>query len=417
MIARATVYHSLWFDLKYYAETFRPSCVKESTDPDDESVKKFEDEFASYMGRDYASAFPLARTALYFALKSQAFAPGDEIIMPPITIKPMLDIVTALGLKPVFVDLEPDTFCFDPILLSQAITKKTKAIFITYLFGLVPNASKLVKICRENNLFIVEDFSQALNATLENRKLGAFGDVGIYSSSVTKTLDTYGGGLAVTDDAALADYLRIASRELPTPALSELRKTMRTCLIWNFAMRRIPFTLVVSPLLTVVGRLSPTVAAKLMGARSNLKRDVELPKSYFKRYLPIQARAGRELLKTVKPNDQRRIQNAEELRVALARGKWPTTAELEGSQCVYWQCIVFVNEKQTFVKKMKRAGFDTGSTNLTLISALDLYPECKSNCKNATKVKHNAMFLPANPRVTKRAVRKLATLLSPDGSK
>lgn len=417
MIARATVYHSLWFDIKYYAATFKPSCARESNDPDNKAVKEFEDEFANYMGRDHAAAFPLARTALFFTLKSQNFAPGTEIIMPPITIKPMLDIVTALGLKPVFVDLEPDTFCFDPVLLSQAITKNTKAIFITYLFGLVPDTSKLIQICREKKLFIVEDFSQALNATLDNRKLGAFGDVGIYSSSVTKTLDTFGGGLAVTDDAALSNYLRKVSRELPPPPLSELRKRVRTCLIWNFAMRRIPFTLAISPLLTVIGRLSPTAAAKLMGARSNLKRDADLPDSYFQRYLPIQARAGRELLKSVEADDQRRIQNAKELRVAIARGKWPTTAELEGSQCVYWQCIVFVNEKQTFVKKMKRAGFDTGSTNLTLLSALDFYPECKSNCENATKVKHNAMFLPANPRVTKRAVRKLAILLSSDGSK
>ena len=417
MIARATVYHSLWFDFKYYAATFKPSCVKESNDPNNESVKEFEDKFANYMGCDYATAFPLARTALFFTLKSQNFAPGTEIIMPPITIKPMLDIVIALGLKPVFVDLEPDTFCFDPSLLSQAITEKTKAIFITYLFGLAPSTSTLVQICRDNNLFIIEDFSQALNATHENRKLGSFGDVGIYSSSVTKTLDTYGGGLAVTDDSALADYLRTASRELPSPPLSEIRKKMRTCLIWNFAMRRIPFTLAVSPLLTVIGRLSPTVAAKLMGARVNLKRDIELPDTYFQRYLPIQATAGSELLKTVECNDQRRIQNAEELRVAIAKGKWPTSAELENAKCVYWQCIVFVNEKDAFVKIMKKAGFDTGSTNLTLLSALDFYPECKSNCENATKVKHNAMFLPANPRVTKRAVRKLATLLSSDGSK
>jgi len=416
MIARATVYHSLWFDIKYYTATFTPSCVRESKDPHNESVKQFEDEFANYMARDHGIAFPLARTALFFTLKSQDFAPGTEIIMPPITIKPMLDIVTALGLKPVFVDLEPDTFCFDPILLSQAITKNTKAIFITYLFGLVPNTSKLVEICRENDLFIVEDFSQALNATLENRKLGSFGDVGIYSSSVTKTLDTFGGGLAVTDNAALAGYLRTASRQLPPPALSDLRKKIRMCLIWNFAMRRIPFTLAVSPLLTVIGRLSPAAAAKLMGARANLRRDVDLPDSYFQRYLPIQARAGHELLKSVQSNDQSRIQNAEELRVAIAKGKWPTSAELEEAQCVYWQCIVFANEKDTFVKKLKRAGFDTGSTNLTLLSALDIYPEYTSDCEIATKVKHNAMFLPVNPRVSKRAVRKLANLLSSNGT-
>ena len=148
-----------------------------------EEVENFENQFSQYMGTNYCIAFPLARSAIYFSLKAKSFPEGTEIIMPPISIKGILDVVLDLKLEPVFVDIDPDTLCFDLSELKNSITNETKAILITYLYGIVPNMVDLINVCRKYGLFIIEDYSHNLNATYNNKKLGTFGGWGLSSSS------------------------------------------------------------------------------------------------------------------------------------------------------------------------------------------------------------------------------------------
>src|SRR5688500_15003152 len=120
-IPRGIVYHRVVQDVSYLGRALFAKL------DDDQKIRRFETQFASYVGAKHCVAFPFARTAVYYSLKSQNFAPGSEILMPPITIKAMLDVVIACGLKPVFVDINLDTLCFDVELLRKAITPKTKA--------------------------------------------------------------------------------------------------------------------------------------------------------------------------------------------------------------------------------------------------------------------------------------------------
>ena len=252
-IPRAIVYHSLGFDIKNLLSSHRglDRCSPQDADA---SIHEFETRFGEYVGAKHAIAFPFARTALYFTLKSQGFALGSEIIMPPITIKPMLDVVVNLGLKPVFVDLDRDTLCFDLEKLEEAISERTQTILVTYLFGVVPDVERLMQLCRKHGLFVVEDFSHSLNAKFKDKKLGTFGDVGIYSCSVTKTLDAYGGGLAVTDDDQIATALKSAKATLISTPSKRLRAKIRTSLFYNLATRRLVFTLAVSHCFDFWGR-------------------------------------------------------------------------------------------------------------------------------------------------------------------
>ena len=208
VIPRGIVYHKVIDDILSLIQA-----VFAKLD-DVRKISKFEQQFADYIDCKYCIAFPFARTAIYAALKLQNLPEGAEIIMPPITIKPMLDVVLDLKLRPVFVDLDPNTLCFDLEQLKAAITANTKAILITYLFGIVPNMEQLIALCREKNLFVIEDFSHCLNGKYRDKKIGSFGNVGIYSASSIKTFDTYGGGLAVTNNDELANKLRNAQTKL-----------------------------------------------------------------------------------------------------------------------------------------------------------------------------------------------------------
>jgi dTDP-4-amino-4,6-dideoxygalactose transaminase len=405
-IPRTIVYHPVSFDVRNYFASFRdPNRI--STGQAADKVAEFERAFARYMGVSSAHAFPYARTALYFALQAQNFEPGSEIIMPPITIKPMMDIVISLGLKPVFADIELDTLCFDPDELKKAINPNTRAVLVTYLFGIAPNVDALMAVCREHDLFVVEDFSHALNAKWNDRKLGTFGDVGIYSCSRTKTLDAYGGGVAVTNDPVLAERLEEAKGSLrPTPP-ARLRAKITETLITNVATRRLVFTAAVAPMLSLVGKINPDKEKALTGARQNLKPDTVLPDDYFEEFTWAQAEAGLAMLAKVEREDDKRIANAAELRRSLEALGEPCARTGNNGRSVYWQFVVFASDAERFRTALASRGIDTGTTNLSLVCGLGIYPEYEEKCPNAERVKNNAMYIPVYPRVGERALKHI----------
>lgn len=207
-IPRGIIYHRVIQDLSWLAKSLFVDLNKSP------QIAEFEDEFATYMGRKHCIASPSARIALYYSLKSLKLSEGSEIIMPPITIKGILDVVIDLGLKPVFVDLAPETLCFDIDLLRKTIGDNTKVALITYLFGIVPDIEQMVRVFKAHNVYVLEDFSQCLDGMYNDKKVGGFGDIGIYSASSTKTLDTYGGGLLVCDEVQIKQNMQVAQGEL-----------------------------------------------------------------------------------------------------------------------------------------------------------------------------------------------------------
>jgi len=409
-ISRAIVYHSVRYDVWNLLTSLSSRQLR----PSPESAartKKFESDFARYLGARHALAFPFARTALYFALKSQGFEEGAEIIMPPITIKPMMDVVLALKLKPVLVDINRDTLCFDLEKLREAITHKTKAIVITYLFGIVPELGQLMSLCREWGLFVVEDFSHNLNATFQGKKLGTFGDVGIYSCSATKTLDAYGGGLAVTDDEAIFLALQQAQTTLaPTPG-NRLRSKILRSLVWNLATNKLVFTLATFPMLRLMRKVSPGVEQIITGARVGLKPASSLSEAYFEQFTGLQAKAGLAMLKKVGEEDAKRIANVENIKRSLPPCGQPYPRTLDGCRHVYWQFVVYPPDGVKFKKMLARRGIDTGATNLSLIPQLGIYPEHERPCPSGEYVKRNAFFIPAYGRLSDRDLEKVQAAL------
>ena len=404
-IPRTIVNHPIWFDVRNWFRTFHLGSI---TSAEAEArVRDFEESFSEYYGVRNTTAFPFARTALYASLKSQDFEKGSEVLMPPITIKPMMDVVISLGLKPVFVDIELETLSFDPAKLAEAITPRTRAALITYLFGVAPNAEELTRICTDSGLFVIEDFSHALNAEYAGRKLGTFGDVGIYSTGITKTLDAYGGGLAVTTDPELGARLREAQESLkPTPP-GRLRGKISKNIVWNLATRKWVFTLAIFPLIRLMGRLNSEMAQRMTGARLGLVPDRTLPDSYFERFTWLQADAGKAAMPDVKRGDERRIANATELRNALSENRNPIPVMLPNARSVYWQFVVFSQQPARFEQLLAREGIDTGTSNLSLISGLGIYPEYERPCPNAEFLKTHGMYVPINPRLSERELERI----------
>ncbi len=172
-------------------------------------VARFEENFASYLGSRHCVGVESGTAALQFALEAFGIGPGDEVIIPATTYIASAVAVSTVGARPVLVDVD-STYFMDPNLLDAALTPATKAILPVHLYGQAMPMEPILEFARRHDLVVIEDAAQAHGARHNGRCAGTFGHAGCYSFYPAKNLGAYGdGGAIVTDDAAIADRLRL----------------------------------------------------------------------------------------------------------------------------------------------------------------------------------------------------------------
>ena len=180
-------------------------------------VQSFAEALAAYNGSDHVIPCANGTDALQIALMALDLQPGDEVITPSFTFIATTEVVALLRLKPVFVDVDPKTFCLDPAALRKAITPRTKAIIPVHLYGQPANMEAIMQIATEHNLHVIEDNAQAIGgdyyfADGSVKKTGAIGTISTTSFFPSKNLGGYGdGGAIMTNDATLAGQLRMVA--------------------------------------------------------------------------------------------------------------------------------------------------------------------------------------------------------------
>jgi len=194
---------------------------------DGANVQKLEDELASYLSSKRVISFNAGRTALYVALQALRLKPGNEIIVPAYTCAIVFEVVLRLGLKPLTVDVNPETCNIDPEQISKVISRKTKAIVAVHLFGCPCEMDAITDISRKHGLYLIEDVAQALGAEYHGKKAGSFGDLAIFSFGPGKSLTGgEGGALAVNNESLLGSIAKIHT-QLPNPNWKWILHVMR----------------------------------------------------------------------------------------------------------------------------------------------------------------------------------------------
>ncbi len=173
-------------------------------------VESFEKEFADFCETKYAIGCANGTDALTLALRALGIKQGDEVITQPNTFIATTEAITANGARPVFIDIESDTFNINPELIEKAITPKTKAILPVHLFGQPAKMDKIMAIAQKYNLKVIEDAAQAHGAKYYSKRAGSFGDIACFSFYPGKNLGAYGdGGAVATSDEQLAQKIRM----------------------------------------------------------------------------------------------------------------------------------------------------------------------------------------------------------------
>ena len=172
-------------------------------------VRELEELTCEMMGARFAVTMNSATSALYAAVGAAGLGPGDEMIVTPYTMSASATAALAWGAIPVFADIDPETFCLDPAAVEALVSERTRAIMAVDLFGHPADFAALKRIAAQHDLILIEDAAQAPMASLDGKQAATLGDIGILSLNRHKHIHCGEGGIALTDDPALARRLQL----------------------------------------------------------------------------------------------------------------------------------------------------------------------------------------------------------------
>lgn len=241
-------------------------------------IAEFESRWAAYCGTEHGVAVCNGTAALAVAMQALCLRPGDEVILPSMTIISCVLAVIEAGCVPILVDCLPDTWCLDISQVEAKITPRTRAVMPVHLFGHPADMAPLIELADRHGLAIVEDAAQAHGAEYEGRRVGGIGTLGCFSFYANKIITTGEGGMVVTADPVLADRMR----SLRNLCFRADRRFLHTEIGHNYRMTNLQAALGVAQIDSISGLLSrkrriAEIYAELLGDLPGLSMPIERP--------------------------------------------------------------------------------------------------------------------------------------------
>ena len=323
------------------------------------NVNLFENKVSKYLSTKNSITCNSGTDALIIALRCLDIGENDEVITTPFTYFSTIEAVLLVGAKPIFVDIDPDTFNVNANDIEQKITKKTKAILGVHIFGHPYEASKVRKICKKYNIKMIEDCAQSFGATIDNKQTGTFGDIGCFSFFPTKNLGCAGdGGMLITDSRQIAKK------------------------------------------------------ARMLRNHGGIQRNVHNLVGYNSRLDEIQAVVLLEKLKLVTKLNNNRIKIAREYTKSINNNKIITPSSLNNVKHIYHQYTLIVDNRVKFTNYLTKNGIPFG---IYYPKPAYMQPAVRVKTKSLPKLKvteavcKKCVSIPMFPELTKE---ELSTIIS-----
>jgi len=375
-------------------------------------VSAFETALRERFGTRHAACVFQCRVGLYLAVKA-LIRPGQDVILSPYTIVDVVNMVIFAGGRPVFADVEQETCNISPTEVERLITPDTGAVLITHLHGLVAEAHRIKEICARAGVPLVEDCAQAFGAEELGVRVGAIGDVGVYSFEMHKNLPTWLGGVLITDRDDVIAKARAELQTFTNPPLAGLNRKIRSGFINDVARAPIIFQLLTYPVLRY-GRLKKVESINRTTLRKPQEsaRAAALPDVYKSRYSGFQARIGLSMLRKADRDTRVRIEHAmmyyDGLRDIDGLILPPVQSERSNaplSNTFLWFPLQY-RRREALLRFMFERGRDIAAGHFTNTAEDPRYADFQRDCPNATKVEKELLYLPTYPGYSRREVAK-----------
>jgi len=325
--------------------------------------------------------------AFYYILKSLDLPPNSEIIFPALTFWVVPEIAHVLGFKPVFVDIDGSTFNIDPSKIERAITPNTRVVVPTHLYGQPCDMDPIMSMAKAHNMVVVEDCAHALGATYKGQKTGTFGDASFFSFQLLKPLNTYGGGMAVTNDNRLAQRIRSLAEAEQWPSVKDVFKKI---LFGNLLRKLISpygFTFTMFPAFYIASLFGDYDLSRYLW--ESIRPLDPLPDSYKRRYTNAQALIGLKMLENIDAFNALNQVHAKRLTAALKNiGGIQTPAAPPETKSVYYQYCIRAADPDLLKRRAIRSGVDVEIMHVDICNMLDIFGPFKTRCPVAESTEH-----------------------------
>jgi len=346
------------------------------------AIREFEQSFAAYHQRRHAVAASYGRMAFYYILKALELSPGSEVILPALTFWVIPEIVRVAGLRPVFADVDPRTYNLDPSGLQAVLSPNSRAVVPTHLYGQPCAMDSILGIAKEHGLRVIEDCAHAVGATYRGRKVGTFGDAAFFSFQTLKGLNTFGGGMALTDDDVLAGRIRRLAEAESWPSMGNILRKIAGGYLQRAFISRIGFSLSLFPIFYLASFFGHYDLSRFLWEK--IRPLDPLPPSYRTRYSNIQAIMGLRLLPLLDGLNRQNQEHASVFNEGLK-----TTASIEAPHCiseashVYYQYCIRASDPASLSRRAIRRGVDIEVMHVDICNRLKLFSEFARSCPGA----------------------------------
>jgi dTDP-4-amino-4,6-dideoxygalactose transaminase len=323
------------------------------------------------LGQGRAITASYGRMAFYYILQAFQFPLNSEVIFPALTFWVVPEMARVLGLKPVFADVDPDTFNIQPEDLERLITPQTRAIVPTHLYGMPCDMESILAIAKKHNLKVIEDCAHSLGAEYRGQPVGTFGHAAIFSFQLLKPLNTYGGGMAIIQDPDIAAAVARLAKSEPWPEEEETMRKLNIGRLQRILIRPKVFTYAVFPLLWASSWTRKRLDVYLWESIRPLD---PLPISYRRRFTNVQAILGLGALTRLKSWSQKCNRHAQIMNASLSGIPGVRIPKVpEDRNHVYYQYCLYVPNRDQLVIRCIRRGLDLETLHVDVCSRLPLF--------------------------------------------
>ncbi|MGB2865081.1 MAG: aminotransferase class I/II-fold pyridoxal phosphate-dependent enzyme [Sedimentisphaerales bacterium] len=372
----------------------------------DNIIDEYQQKFARFLGAERAFAFWKGRVALYALLRALDVGQDDEVILPGYTCVMNVNPIKYAGARPVYVDIEPDTFNMNVNLLKEKITNKTKVIIAQHTYGYPCEIDTIMKIAQKNSIYVIEDCCLALGSKYKGKMVGTFGRAGYFSSQWNKPYTTGLGGMVITSDREVAERIEsLAANKMFPPSSRE---------VFMLRMQLLFYRLFIYPRTTALAQSLFRYLTKkgaVIGSSSTSEFEPVKADDFFKAMSTVQARSGIRQLDKIEINIAHRRKMAQLYDELLAAKGWrPSNDRRDSVEPVMVRYPVRITEKDKALAQAAKAGIELGSwfecplhPIETPLASYDYEP---GMCPEAEKASNEVVNLPLHPRTNEKTVER-----------
>ncbi|MDD5044674.1 MAG: DegT/DnrJ/EryC1/StrS family aminotransferase [Candidatus Omnitrophica bacterium] len=363
-------------------------------------IELFEKQFAGYINAKYAIAVSSARLGIWAIFKALGYSAGDEVIVSSFNFSVIPDLLRSMGLNPVFVDIDPDTYNINVAGIEKKISPKTKYILITHMYGQPCDLAPILDIAKKYNLKVIEDCAHACGSEYKSKKVGSFGDAACFSFGIGKAMVTFGGGMVTVNSQELYNSIKDIVAGSRMLSGSEAVKKIFLGFILAYSTKKFA-TYLLYPLNLITDMLGHDLEELLDKAFLH-EEDFS---NYKVKFTNIQASIGIEQLKKIERLNSIRITNSENLTKGLSVfGGIKVFKVLDEVKHTYLYYPLRVPAPKKLKRFLLRKGIDIKISSQKNCSCLDPGREPKDEYVYADSVSNKVIELPNSYNLNKKDI-------------